>query len=103
MKTHKDIQDKIDNTLKSVDTIEAVSVSPFFKDKTMNRLFVKQEEPVLLNWFTPRLQLAILVCFVILNIVAFSEMKANNYDENVNEFGETYGLIVTNEFVFKIN
>ena len=102
METNKNIQDKINSTLKSIEAIEAVTVSPFFKDKTMNKLFLEKEAPIVSTWFTPKLQLATLVCVVVLNIVAFSQMKTNTYDENINEFGETYGLISSIDSAYKL-
>ena len=96
MDINKDIQQKIDSTLQAVDGIETVNVSPFFKDKTMQRLFSEKEEVVMRSsWFTPKLQLATLACIVILNVLAFTKLDSSgtsSYDENLNEFAETYGL-----------
>ena len=93
METNKNIQHKIERTLKAMDTIETVNVSPFFKGKTMNRLFAeKEEQQTSWSWFTPNLQLATLVCIIVLNIVAFTKLKETKYDENVSQFAETYGL-----------
>ncbi|OEK07593.1 hypothetical protein A8C32_17505 [Flavivirga aquatica] len=98
MKNNKDIQDKIDMTFKSVDVIESVNVSPFFKDKTMQRLFTEKEEPqVVWSWFTPKLQFATLVCIIALNLIAFSKLQGATYDENINEFAESYGLSTSTE------
>jgi len=96
MDINKGIQEEIDSTLQTVNTIEAVNVSPFFKDKTMQRLFSEKEDVVTQrSWFTPQLQLATLVCVVILNVIAFTQLEstsASSYDENINAFAETYGL-----------
>ncbi|MCL5129492.1 MULTISPECIES: hypothetical protein [unclassified Algibacter] len=96
MDINKDIQQKIDSVLNAVDGIETVNVSPFFKDKTMQRLFSEKEKVVeQSSWFTPKLQLATLVCVVVLNVIAFTQLDssgASSYDENLNEFAETYGL-----------
>ncbi|MGB5419025.1 hypothetical protein [Algibacter sp.] len=97
--TNKNIQDKIDNTFMAMDAIERVKVSPFFKDKTMNVLFAEKEvKQVSWNWFTPKLQLATLVCVVILNVMAFTKFEeASGYDENLSEFADSYGLSVNND------
>ena len=93
METNKNIQHKIERTLEVMDTIETVNVSPFFKGKTMNRLFAeKEEQQTVWSWFTPKLQLATLVCIIVLNIVASTKLKETKYDENVSQFAETYGL-----------
>ncbi|WP_308993037.1 hypothetical protein QLS71_011125 [Mariniflexile litorale] len=101
METNKDIQNKIDSTLNVIDAIETANVSPFFKDKTMQRLFTEKEEIVTTrNWFSPKLQLATLSCVVILNVIAFTQIKASSYDENINEFADTYGFSTSTETSF---
>ena len=96
MDTKKNIQDKIDDTLKAMDSVQEVKVSPFFKDKTMQLLFEeKEEQNIAWSWFTPKLQLATLVCFVVLNVLALRQYNANKYNTNIDEFAETYGLETT--------
>ena len=98
MDTNKNIQSKIDNTLGAMDAIKTVSVSPFFKDKTMQHLFTEKEETVnVWNWFSPKMQLATLVCVVILNVVAFTQINSSSYDENLIDFAETYGLSTSDD------
>ncbi len=98
MDTDRNIQNKINATINSVEAIETVRVSPFFKDKTMQRLFAEKEvKQSVWSWFTPKLQLATLVCLVVLNIFAFSTMNKSTYNENVNQFAETYGLSIDTE------
>ena len=98
METNKNIQSKIDNTLSAMDAIETVNVSPFFKDKTMQRLFAEKEETATAwYWFSPKLQLATLVCVVILNVFAFTKLKETTYNDNVNQFAESYGLSTSTE------
>ena len=93
METNYNIQNKIDDTFAAIDAIENVNVSPFFKDKTMKRMFAeKEKQQVVWSWFTPQLQLATLVCFVVLNVLALKQYNSNQYVTNVNEFAETYGL-----------
>lgn len=93
METHRDIQKQIDNTFDVVNSIEPVNVSPFFKDKTMQRMFAEEEEKQIVGaWFTPKLQLATLVCVVVINIMAFSQLKTTTYDDNIAEFAESYGI-----------
>ena len=95
METNKNIKNKIEETLSAMDAIEAVKVSPFFKDKTMQRLFAeKEEEQNIWSWFTPKLQLATLVCVIVLNVLAFTQLNSNKYDSDINEFAETYGLSI---------
>ena len=94
MRTNPEIKKKVEHTLSSVEQMEEVKVSPFFKEKVMHQIRNASEDKneTILSWFTPKLQLATLVCIVILNVIAFSNLEDNNYDENINEFAESYGL-----------
>lgn len=99
METNKNIQRDIDLIIESVDTIKDVQVSPFFKDKTLQRLFSEKEkkQQSVFLWFSPQVQFATLACVVILNVVAFTKLKETTYNENVSQFAESYGLTTTTE------
>ncbi|PWH83185.1 hypothetical protein DIS18_01130 [Algibacter marinivivus] len=99
MDTDRNIQNQIDETLNVFDNMETVNVSPFFKDKTMHVLFAEKEvEQTGWSWFTPKLQLATLVCVVVLNVIAFTKLEeTSSYDENLSEFAESYGLLTSDE------
>lgn len=105
MKTNNNIQGKIDSTFSAMDAIEDVKISPFFKDKTMRKLFAEKEETqIAWNWFTPKLQLATLVCVIVLNVLAFTQINSNTYDNNISEFADNYGLVIdAKETLFDIN
>jgi len=94
MDTDRNIQNKINDTLNTMESIENVNVSPFFKDKTMQRLFAEKEvEQTGWAWFSPKLQLTTLVCVVVLNIIAFTKLEeSSTYDESVSALAESYGL-----------
>ncbi|MGY0391164.1 hypothetical protein ACW5R3_01225 [Bizionia sp. KMM 8389] len=93
METDRNIKLKTEATINVADRIESVQASPFFKDRAMQRLFAEKEvKQTAWGWFTPKLQLATLVCLVVLNIFAFSSINKSTYNENVSEFAETYGL-----------
>lgn len=93
MKTDKNIQGKIEDTFKALEDIETVNVSPFFKEKTMQRLFAeKEEEQPAWSWFTPRVQLTTLVFVLILNGIVFTKLRETTYVENVGQFAESYEL-----------
>jgi hypothetical protein len=100
MKTNNNLQDKVNATFDVLDNIQQVNVSPFFKDKTMNRLFSEKKTHSyswLWAWFTPKLQLATLICIVLINVYTFSKINKSDYEANVNAFAETYGLKTENE------
>ncbi len=99
MDRDRNIQNKIDETLNVLESIEKVNVSPFFKDKTMNVLFTEKEEvQTVWSWFTPKLQLATLLCVVVLNVIAFTKLEETSaYEANISEFAESYGLSVSDD------
>lgn len=88
------IQNKIENTLKIVETLEDVNVSPFFKDKTLQRLFLKKEVETntIWSWFTPQLQFACLACLLIINVYTIYQVKNANYSDSISVFATDYGI-----------
>ncbi|GAB1857420.1 hypothetical protein MHTCC0001_22560 [Flavobacteriaceae bacterium MHTCC 0001] len=99
MDKNNNLYSQIEETLNVLDSIEVVNVSPFFKDKTMNILFAeKTEAQTVWAWFTPKLQLATLACVVVLNVIAFTKLEiTSEYDEDLAEFAESYGLLTSDE------
>ncbi len=90
MKTNKKVQE----TLDSIESIKEVQVSPFFKENVMHQIRNATEDiqEATWSWFTPKFQLVTLVCVVVLNVMAFNNMKENTYDQNVSNFAKSYGL-----------
>ena len=94
MKNPKDIQTTIEDTFKALDAIDEVNVSPFFKDKTLNRLFAEKEETVAtgFSWFTPKIQLATLICVLLINVFGIYKMTQSEYETDITEFAKLYEL-----------
>ena len=94
MKTPKDIETQVEKTLNVLDSIEDVKVSPFFKDKVMQRLFTEKEAPATkrLRWLSPSLQIAAIVCVLLINIVGFVELSKTTYQKDLSEFANMYEL-----------
>lgn len=94
MKTSKNIDKEVANTFDTLDSIEKVKVSPFFKDKTMQRLFEEKEETVTtgFGWFTPKLQLTTLICVLIINVVGLLQLSKTEYNTNISDFAKMYEL-----------
>ncbi|WP_298518345.1 hypothetical protein [uncultured Kordia sp.] len=94
MKIPKDIQENIDTTFDVIDTINEVKVSPFFRDKTMQRLFSEKEEAVStgFGWLSPKLQLATFVCVLLINIFGIYQLNKTEYDNNISDFATMYEL-----------
>jgi hypothetical protein len=88
------INKKVRETLESIESIKEVQVSPFFKENVMHQIRNATEDvqKVTWSWFTPKLQLATLVCVVVLNVMAFNNLQETTYDDNINNFAESYGL-----------
>ena len=99
MKSDLDMDKKVKETFDSVESIEEVKVSPFFKEKVMQQIRNASEEvqEATWSWFTPKLQLATLVCVVVLNVIAFNNLQESTYNENVNSFAVSYGLSISEE------
>jgi hypothetical protein len=98
MNRKNNIKQNIEETLNVTDSIKDIKVSPFFKDKTLDLLFAEKEVTQTTRfWFSPKLQLATLACVVIFNLYAFTKLKETTYNENVNQFAESYGLSKASE------
>jgi hypothetical protein len=98
MKTNKKIQDSVENTFKAIDAMETVNVSPFFKDKVLQRLYTQKDETqTIWSWFTPQLQLATLACLVILNVFALTQLDSSTNGSDLDEFAQSYDLSITEE------
>jgi len=100
MEAKTKIDQLVEETLKSITTIDKVNTPPFFKDKVLRNLSQQNElarEGVFqLKWFTPKLQAAALICFVFLNLAALlSNNSTESYSDNVSSFAEVYGLSET--------
>ena len=99
MDTNNNIAEEVKSALDSITHIQEIKTPPFFKDKTMRKLFDAKvaEEKIVFSWFTPKLQLASLVCVIALNIFAFIQLKSTTYDSNVSNFAENYSLFTNSE------
>jgi hypothetical protein len=101
MTSNSEINKKVQDTFDSIESIKEVQVSPFFKENVMHQIRKASEDlkESSRSWFTPKLQLATLVCVVVLNIMAFNNLKETSYDENVDDFAESYGFSTTTETI----
>ena len=99
MESKRNMDRLVEETLNSVSGIKPVKTPPFFKDKVLNSMAqsaIKKEELLpIFNWFTPKFQAAVLVCFVVINTAAVLSYTTDTYGENVKDFAEVYGLTET--------
>lgn len=96
MKSKEQINSKVEDTFKVLDTIEEVKVNHFFKHKVLQQLEnQKEEKSTVLGWFTPQLQLATLGLVLLLNVstifYAFSSQEKNT-EVNLESFAQEYAL-----------
>ena len=80
MDTNNNIVEEVKSALNSITHIQEIKTPPFFKDKTMRKLFDAKvaEEKIIFYWFTPKLQLATLVCVYYFKCFCLNSIK--NYD-----------------------
>ena len=98
MEPYKSNQNSIDDVLKSVDEINDVKVSPFFKDKVMQRLYAEKEtQPSIWSWFTPQLQFATLIGVIALNVIALTQLDSTTNSSDLDTFSQTFELSITDE------
>ncbi|WP_396590501.1 hypothetical protein [Allomuricauda sp. R78024] len=91
----KNTQQKIDEVLEKVSHIEAVNTPLFFKYRVLNRLSNDNEvneASNVLDWFSPKYQIAALVVFAVLNFGALYIYNNNNQIEEIEAFAQSYGL-----------
>ena len=95
MKDNKNIKGLVEETLEEAGRVESVSTPPYFKERTLNAIFRPEElaekQPGL-AWFAPKLQVALLIFLVVVNSLALIWYSSGNYDQNVENFAEAYGL-----------
>ena len=88
MKTIKDNTPGNNNTLDVLDSIQEVQVSPFFKNKVLNKINQqKEEKSPSLGWFTPQLQLATIAIVISINVTAiYYSFSAQDSQQDISSF-----------------
>lgn len=96
MKNKEPIHQEIKETFKVLENIKEAKVNHFFKHKVLQQLKKQNEETTnILDWFTPRLQLATVAFVLVLNasalFYAFSSQE-QSIVVNINSFAQEYSL-----------
>ena len=96
MKNKEHINQQVEATFNTLDTIEEVKINHFFKHKVLQQLKNQKEEKTsLFAWFTPQLQMATLAFVLLLNasaiLYAFSSQK-NTSNSSLESFAQEYSL-----------
>ncbi|MEM0932875.1 MAG: hypothetical protein AAGJ12_10435 [Bacteroidota bacterium] len=100
MDDNKKIAQFVDELIDSASSLDRVNTPPFFKEKVLKRLTVahtSEEVPVFFTWFTPKVQFAAFLVFVILNLGTLYFRDAFNETEELQAFAENYGLTSSQE------
>lgn len=96
MKQEQQIENNIEATFKTLDSIKEVKVNHFFKHKILQQIENNSEEKQLfLSWFTPKVQMSTLAFVLILNagalFYAFSSQEDTS-SVNLDSFAQEYSL-----------
>ena len=99
MENNEEMNKKVKATFDSIESISEVKVSPFFKENVMHKIRNASEEvqDKTWSWFSPKVQLVTLACVVVLNVMAFNNLRDTSYDSNLSQFAESYGLSSSTE------
>lgn len=100
MKKNKNISDLVEDTFNVFNSIEETAVSPFFKQKVLSRMFLKdKEKTIVVNWFTPKLQLAAIALVLLINAISLLYVFNQNNSNTLDNFAQEYSLSSTNSFL----
>lgn len=102
----ENVEKRVEETLEAASRIAPVKAPPFFKEGVLNRMRAgnREAERPLIPWFTPKYQVAALICIVVVNAFALLWYTFDDYDQNVVNFAQAYGLSTSdNESFFNVN
>ena len=101
MKSKEHIHKQVEDTFNVLETIEKVNVNHFFKHKVLQKIEAEKEVAIkqpILNWFTPKFQLATLGLILLLNIsailYAYNSVESTNVNSitDIDSFAQEYSL-----------
>lgn len=95
MKEKRPVEAHIEKIIDMGFDISKPEAPPFFKDKVLNKLFDSEEAPqAVFSWFSPKYQIALLACVLILNSYALLQSSTNNtdYESGLSSFAEAYNI-----------
>lgn len=97
---NKTIFEQIEDTFEVLNSIEKTTVSPFFKQNVLNKMFLKEEKiTVVRQWFTPKLQLVAIALVLLINAVSLFYVFNQNDSNTIDNFAKEYSLSSTNTFL----
>jgi hypothetical protein len=97
---NKNISEQVDNIFEVLNSIEKTSVSPFFKQKVLHKMFLKEEEKTVMKlWFTPKLQLAAIALVLLVNAISLFYVFNENNSTTIDNFAKEYSLSSTNTYL----
>lgn len=95
MEKKYNIQDKVEDTLNVLDTINEVPVSKDFSRRVLQQITLEKETPVrTISWFSPELQWAAMIVVLLVNaVVIYYTLDTNSMDGSVTgieQFAKDY-------------
>jgi len=94
------ISEQIKDTFEVLNSIEKTTVSPFFKQRVLNKIFLKEKEiSVVKLWFTPKLQLTAIALVLLVNAASLFYVFNENNSSTMDNFAKEYSLSSTNTFL----
>ncbi|MEK6155595.1 hypothetical protein WIW50_20215 [Flavobacteriaceae bacterium 3-367] len=102
----ENVEKQVEETLEAASRIAQVKAPPFFKEGVLNRMRTGkgEEERPLIPWFTPKYQVAALICIIMVNAFVLLWYASDNYDQSVANFAQAYGISNSdNDSFFNVN
>ncbi|GEM_PF-5649885 len=97
---NKIISEQIENTFEVLSSIEKTTVSPFFKQRVLNKMFLKEEKSIVVKqWFTPSLQFEAIALVLLINAISLFYVFKENNSNTMDNFAKEYSLSSTNTFL----
>lgn len=101
MEIDNDINTKVNKAFEALEEIKEVKVNANFKQNVFRKLEEETDDvAVVFNWFTPKLQLAVMVIVLLVNASAIVYSFSSLTEEtNISGFAEAYNLTTTDTLI----
>ena len=86
------VEDTAEQTLASLNQINEVIISDTFKNEVLSKINGTEPEIIFYNWFTPQLQLAVMLVVLLVNTVAVYQLFSAQDNTALENFVEQYEL-----------
>jgi len=83
---------EIEDLLEPLNKIGKVSTSAVFKERVLVKIAEEKTKTFVVNWFTPKLQIAAMIVILLVNTIAISYLFKSKEDVSLENFVEQYEL-----------